>query len=345
MLKSAVFLFSFLILLQILLPCSAVAENLEISVEEQPEINEQDNCRATTELNVPGIGMVNVTHYYLSTSMERLSQRIDVFFGEDRIYEEATGTYVQARGKFIYGRGGELDFDGKFRIKLDLPQVKKKINLVIESDDGRDDSKDFNSITTGNNVVGELAEQNISTALQFMVKEKKRWRLSIRPGLKFSSQLESFIKLRFRRSKPLGETWLSRGTVEIAYFSENGWENEYRLELERDLGRGLFFRSTSTVLWREDFPGNQFLGQKFLVTHIFDPRQSIAFEVGSSARTQSKLRELSYFSSIRYRRNIHQGWLFFELKPQVIFSRENDYAADLALILSLEALFGAKHLN
>lgn len=335
----------FLVLLQIFLPYLSFADLLRIHENERVETTELDNGRAITELKVPGIGGVNVTHSYLSTTVEKLSQRIDTFFGEDRIYEEATGTYVQVRGSIIYGQSGDFDFDGKFRIKIDLPQLKEKVNMVIEGGDERDDIEDINRITAGTNPVDDLVGSEISTALQFMVKEKELWALSIRPGLRFSNPIESSIKLRLRRTQPLGKTWLSRATAEIGYFSEKGWKDKLRLELERVFGEKNFFRSTSTVLWREDFPGNQFLGQTFLVTHIFDPRQSIALEVGISAETRPNLRELSHFSSIRYRRNIHRGWLFFELKPQVIFARENDYDADPALVLTLEALLGAKHLN
>ena len=87
------------------------------------------------------------------------------------------------------------------------------------------------------------------------------------------------------------------------------------------------------------------LGQRLLLTHILDRRQSLAFEVGTSAETRPNLRDLSYFSSLRYRRDIHRGWLFLELKPQLLFARENSYRADPALVLTLEALFGARYLD
>ena len=297
------------------------------------------------ELKVPGFGGVNVTHSYLSSTVERLSQRIDGFFGEDRIYEEATGSYIQASGSLIYGRGGEFDFDGKFRVKVDLPQLKEKVNLVIESDDESDTAEDFNRITTGGTIADEIDDSDVTAALQFMLQEKRRWSLAIRPGLKFSDPIQTFIKLRFRRSEPLSEKWLSRGTVELAYFSDRGLENEWRLDLEREIGDKDFFRSSSTVLWREDIPGNQLLTQAFLLTHLIDQRQSLAFEIGSNAETRPNLRDLTYFSSLRYRRDIHRGWLFFEVKPQVIYTRENDFRADPALVLTLEALLGAKYLD
>jgi hypothetical protein len=297
------------------------------------------------ELKLPGVTGANVTHSFLSTRVENLARKIDSFFGEDSIYEESSGTYLQTRGSVIYLRGGKFDFDGKFRAKIDLPQLTEKFNLVIESSDKKDTGEEFSRITTGTKPVDEIADAEVAATLQFIIKEKRKWNLSIRPGLKFSDPIESFVKLRFRRTQPLGKTWLSRGTVEVGFFSRQGWENEWELDLERGFGEDYFFRSTSSVLWREEFPGNQFLGQRLLLTHILDRRQSLAFEVGTSAETRPNLRDLSYFSSLRYRRDIHRGWLFLELKPQLLFARENSYRADPALVLTLEALFGARYLD
>lgn len=334
-----------LLLVQILVPPLSFADHLAAYKQNLATLNDSDRIIPVPELKVPGVNGVNVTHTYLSTSVENLSQRLDTFFGEDRIYEDATGSYVQIAGSSLYGRGGEFDFGGKFRLKIDLPQLSEKINLVIESEDDRDDTEEFSGITTGEDLTDDLGETDVSTALQFMLKEKKRWNLSLRPGVRFSDPIESFIKLRFRRNQPLGDLWFFRTTVEVGHYSVRGWKNEWRFEFETDIGSKNFFRSTSTVVWREDGPGRQFLGQVFLFSHVIDPRQSIAYEFGTSAETRPNLRDLSYFSSIRYRRDIHRGWLFFELKPQVIFARENSYKVDPALVLTLEILLGAKYLD
>jgi len=297
------------------------------------------------QLEVPGVEGVNATHAYLSTTVDKLSRRIDRFFGEERIYQEASGTYVQVRGSLIYGRGGEFDFIGRFRGKVDLPQLEEKVHLVIEGDDSRDSVEAFNRITPGIETVDPLRDSDISAALQFVIREKERWSLSLRPGVKLSTPIESFLRLRFRRAQPLGKIWLSRGTVEAGFYSVRGWRNEWQLDLERALSEKDFFRASTTVLWREEDPGNQLLGQSFLVTHLIDRRQSIAYEAGARAETRPHPRDTSYFSSIRYRRDLHRGWLFLELKPQLVFARENSFKADPALVLTLETLLGAEYVD
>lgn len=330
----------------LLLSAAAVparAEQLSAS-DEQPG-SEQDPVTPIPEIRAPGMGGANITHYYLSTGVESLASSIDSFFGDRRVYDAATGTYVQLRGSTIYSREGQIDYDAKFRLKIDLPNLERKVKLSIESSDRLDDSDAFNRITSGTSLDETLGESDVSTTLQFFIKEKKRWNLSLRPGVKFSDPLETFIKLRFRRVQPFAEKWLSRGTIEVGYYSRRGWENEWDLDLERDIGKKTFFRSSSTILWREDYPGNQFLRQAFTITHVYNPRRSIAYEIGTAAETRPNLRDTTYYGNIRLRRDIHRGWLFFEIKPQLLFARGNHFKAEPSLALSLEMLFGGSYLE
>ena len=62
----------------------------------------------------------------------------------------------------------------------------------------------FSRITTGRNLIDALEENDVSAGLQFVIKEKKRWNFRIKPGLRFSDPVETFIKLRLRRNQPLG---------------------------------------------------------------------------------------------------------------------------------------------
>jgi hypothetical protein len=292
------------------------------------------------EIKLPGVGKVNQAHSYLSSSVERLAQRIDTFFGEDRVYEEATGTYIQTRTSLVIDQDGGLDYDLKFRAKLRLPQLKEKFRLVIESEDEDRGLDDFNQDTRRNTIKGELENTDVAASLQYMFQQTKSWNISLRPGLKLSDPIETFLRLRMAGTLRMTEKWLMRGITQFGYYSEEGWGSDWRLDVERRTGSQDFFRASSNVWWRENSPGNQFLSQTFLLTHILSPRTSVAFEVGVTGETRPKLEDSSYFSSVRYRRDIHRGWVFLELKPRVEFARENDFDEELSLFVTLELLLG-----
>jgi hypothetical protein len=41
------------------------------------------------------------------------------------------------------------------------------------------------------------------------------------------------------------------------------------------------------------------------------------------------------------RRDVHEGYVFFEIKPQLDFRRAEDFKAEASLTLSLEVVYGA----
>jgi hypothetical protein len=332
--------FSIFLLVSLFIPVFVFADHLQYS-EHQSDPSEVDEISdGVPELDWYGVDKVNETHAYLSSTVEKLSQRIDNFFGEDRIYEEATGTYIQARSSVVLGEAGNLDYDLKFRAKLRLPQLRSRFRLIVENEDQQGITDDFDQDSPSHSMANELENQDLAASLQYIVKQTRFLNLSVRPGVKLSDPLEAFLRLRISRALQLNERWLSRGTGEFGYFSEDGWRNDWRLDFERRTGRRDLFRTSSNARWSESSPGNWFLTQSLLFTRILNPRSSIAYVVGLTAETRPTLHNTSYFSNVRYRRDIHQGWLFIEVSPRVSFAKENGYDEELSLLITLEALLG-----
>ena len=328
---------------QFLLPAMAFADHLQHYESPSAEAPEAESTDLAPEMTWPGVEKVNITHSYLSSTVENLSQRIDMFFGEDRVYEESTGTYIQARSTAIIEEDSELDYDLKFRAKLRLPQLKSKYRLLIENVDERGNLDDFNRDSKGSSLIDEFERSDFSASLQYFIAETKKWNVSLRPGIRLSNPVEVFMKLRLSRSKQFTERWLARATAQGGYFTDDGWESDIKIDFERRTGHKDFFRSSSSAIWRERSPGNQFLVQTFLFTRILNPRSSVALELGVSGETRPTLYNTSYFTNVRYRRDIHRGWLFMELRPRVVFAKENNYDEELSLLLSLEIILGADY--
>jgi hypothetical protein len=287
------------------------------------------------------INRLELAHHDLSENVEALADKIDSFFGARRIYEETSGTYIQLRGSTIYGRGGEWEFDGRVRAKFDLPNLAEKINLVIESEDA--DGPQEERILTGTSPTQALDEKDLAASLQYTLQAKDTWDIRLQPGLKFKWPLDPFVRLRFRWLNPLSPTWLSRVTVTPGWFNSRGWEGRTRLDFERATGRGSLFRSSSEAIWLLDDARNLTLVQAFFFSHPLSPREQFAYEAGVVGEIDPRFEDAGYFASVRYRRDIHHGWVFLELKPQVVFEREDDFEANPSIALSLEMFFGSRY--
>ena len=71
----------------------------------------------------------------ISTGLEWLSKRIDVFFANENIYNESTGSYARLSATTIFRDGGKKSFLGDLNVRVELPHTQKKLNLIIETDE------------------------------------------------------------------------------------------------------------------------------------------------------------------------------------------------------------------
>ena len=163
--------------------------------------------------------------------------------------------------------------------------------------------------------------------------------------VKFRTPVDPFIKLRLRRQQLIGEQWLWRITTTPAWYKSRGYELPGSLDFERGVGQGSFFRATSSLFWYEEERKNLFAQQSFFFSHPFGRRNQLAYEAGVGFEREPRWRDTAYFATIRYRINIHRGWIFLELKPQIVFERGSDFKPDPSLALTLEMFFGSGYLN
>ena len=298
---------------------------------------------AEPQLRFPGAGGVTSFHSYFSHNVEGLSRKVDSFFGANRIYEEGTGTYIQLRGFTAYGKGGEFEANGRVRARIGLPNLEEKVNLLLESQEP-EPGAEGEHLTTGYSQAQNLGAQSLATSLQYILEQRDFWDVRLQPGIKLRWPPDPFVRLRLRWLNPLSQTWLSRVTLTPGWYSSRGWDAHLRYDLERNTGRNALFRISSTLYWSEDQPRNPEWSEVLLLAHPLSDRVQMAYEVGVSGDVEPRIEDTRYFASVRYRRNIHMGWVFFELQPQLAFSRADDFKANPMLWLTLEILFGAKYL-
>lgn len=321
------------------IPPSAIETGLPASAAEPPLAPEEGPPV------LPGDATLTSTHSYLSRNIEQLSDRIDAFFGTERAFDDSSGTYVQVRGSLIYQKYGDVDYDGNVRAKLDLPNLKEKLSLVFESEsDEVLDNK--GQITTGTPSVSDTFDnKRASASLQYIVREERFWDLRLQPGIKLHWPPETFLRLRARRTQPLSEKWLSRVILTPGWFDPRGWEVRLRHDFDRAAGGGSLFRATSEANWLVKEDRNLGLTQSFGYSHPLGNRVQMAYQTGVLFETHPTFWDTAYYASIRYRRNIHRGWVFLELKPQILFEREQDFKADASFAVSLEMVFGARSMD
>jgi hypothetical protein len=306
------------------------------------KIQEKSMTDSEPGLSLPGIRLLNTSHGFFSKNIEILSDRVDSIFGDDRIFEETGGTYVQVRGSAIYSKYGELTFDSRIRAKVKFDNLTDTVQLILSGDE---DSADPDTVISGTELEETFDDRDPEASLQFRLLEQARWDVRLRPGLKFRAPIDPFFKLRFRREQKVWGKWLWRTTLYPAWYNSRGYEVPVSTDLERGTGRGGFFRSSSRVTWREEDPANLLLQETLLFSHPWGRRNQFAYTAGVGFEREPRWRDSIYFATIRFRRNIHRGWIFFEVTPQLLFTRSSDFKAEPSLALTLELFFGGSYLK
>ena len=77
--------------------------------------------------------ILDASHHSVSSGFEGLARNIDTFFANEKGYYESTGSYLQLTADMLWEEGGRISYTGHVRIKLELPNTKKSLNLLSKA--------------------------------------------------------------------------------------------------------------------------------------------------------------------------------------------------------------------
>ncbi len=324
---------------------SRLAAATQAAVQAPSAQGRPDSARGVLERSFGLIGSTFETtlhHEDLSRSLEAMSRRLDAFFGSERFYEESSGTdsYGSVTLSTALERGGDFSFDARFRLRLDLPRTEQrlKIRFELEDEEFDGDEVDFYSLADR-----DSDEKQLRASLRFIFQETRNWSVSLSPGLKVR-ELDPYIKLRLRRSFGL-YNWQGRFVQMFEWFDSHGYGSKSTLSFDRKLDDKSLLRLISQAYRNEgEYVHSDFkVSQRIRLLHALKPRLGLAAEVGVIGYTQPSWHHDRYFFNIRLRRDVHKGYVFFEIRPQVDFDHERDFKPEFSVMLSLEVLYGADY--
>jgi hypothetical protein len=293
-----------------------------------------------TEEPPPSIGVLESYDSYRDTAsrqVTRFANWIDNYFADDRVYDEKQGSYLKLNILQTYFENDDPLYDAQIRAKLDIPKTQKRLQLFILSNDEIENDAQKTSIDKA----VERQEQLIG--LQFFNPDSKLWKITTIAGVRLHSGLDPFARLRFRRliEKKL---WSFRITQSFFWFESDGAGERTRLDMDRRLTKKLLFRSTTQAIWK-NINHNFETGQDLIIFQNINKHKSLAYQLGTRGIVDSQfdpqVYATDYFLSVRYRQQIHKGWMFLDVIPSINHPRDNDYKPVRSITLKLEIVFDA----
>ena len=181
------------------------------------------------------------------------SETFDRFYGDRRVEEEAKITRLKISPRVEFKDAQPAEFDVKFSIKLKLPRLKDRVQLIV--DNLREDEEILDELQTKVDSNQDLlTEGDSSASVRVLLKETMNFRATFDTGLKFDPEPIPRVKLRLRAHRPL-KHWTPRFTQSFFWESDDGFGEKTQFDLELERSDRYLLRLTTSALWSETSDG------------------------------------------------------------------------------------------
>ena len=259
----------------------------------------------------------------------------DSFFDDNRYNAELNRSEAKLKLSLKYSEDDDFDLSPRIRLKLHLPKISKKTNLILFGSE--DEDEDFGTTSSENDWDDERLRDDFGAAVQQFLKITEKYNISTTFGV---STNYVYGGIRYRYFKDFGP-WQGRFVERLRYYTDDGWENLVSFDLERRISAKWLLRNTASLYWYEDddsLPHNL----SFRLYQALSKNRAISYEWDNRFETEPSHKLTDIQLQLRYRQQFYRDWLLYELKPRVNFPEDNDRDAEYSIFLILEAKFGYK---
>ncbi len=288
---------------------------------------------APSAQELPSLDSADRIQASISKQFLQLMDRVDRFFGDERIEDDARGSHLRFGIGFRWDRAEGESLLTRFRSRLDLPKTEHRLQLVLDNLTETGDPR-------GSNPLDDTVDSSHpDVGVRLIAKETWRVRLSTDLGAKLGGGLQGFGRIRFRYLVPIGR-WELRLTEAAEWYSSDGWGASSEIRWGRMLSDGWLFRSLTRLKWEEQSDGVT-PAQAFHWLRVL-PESGRGHRISLSAewpRTPTG-GQSSYSIEYAYRRRLGRPWLLIEIAPGITFREARDFEPDPCVQIMLEAMLG-----
>jgi len=282
------------------------------------------------------IGKLDITHTSISSQLEQTATSIDSFFADDIVFEQTNQSYMRIALDMVSEEYDGTGFAGDLKLKVDLPHIKKRLKLLIETDSQRDSKENLEELPSD-----VVQERDFFISLERKLGGVRKWDIRPSLGVKVRRPIDPFARIRTFRYFAL-DNWLLRASNTLAWYDSHGYGANGALEFDRIIKTGLLFRTTSKLSWQEEEMFRRFdLG--FSLYQRIDERQNMAYQIAGFADDEYDWRSNKYYTRVRYRKGLYKKWMFGEIIPQFTFHKETGFHSEASITFRLEMVFGESY--
>jgi len=284
------------------------------------------------------------THSYITSMLCQPSVWFDGFFGQKRAGEDWAGSLVRWQGSVRWDEQEKTTYRSEFDASFRLPNMDKKMKVVITSESGEDQSRNHPDddpydleAPVG---LSETDDRRTTAGLRYYLTDTRKVRLNVGAGLKLGNPVQPYVRLRLRYTEPLGHSTLLRLTPTAIWLKEDGVNRSLRLDLEQRMSENVLIRVSQSFV-HEELESGVSWGTVLTLYDRLSNVTVVAFDAGATGNTQPDHRVERYRLAARLRSNFLRDWLFLELEPEYYWPRDalGEYHLFKAITFHVEMQF------
>lgn len=271
-------------------------------------------------------------HLYYSTRLASAIERLDRFFGDDRLVEDNRQSSLLLGVGLRYEGDEGASLVSDIRLRMVMPRLEERLQIVLDDIVEVDDPQNEQSI------IDAVRETRPDAALRYIFPESEKIRLSVDAGVRTGSPYQVFGRGRWRLTLPVS-CWETRLSETVYWLTDDGWRLTTDVRLTRPVGKW-YFRSSSSMTWEEIRSGVT-LKQTLAMSYELSKRRAYRLYTSAAWPETPHTSEATYTVGAVYRQRIHRDWLFMELTSAVEFPQADDFEPNPIAGITMEILFGS----
>lgn len=267
----------------------------------------------------------------VSRNVTALGRNLDAWLAGEGLGDQSNETYLRVR--FNQQLGSFNGYHSRVKVggSLDLPRVSERWKLIFDSDD-----QELNSL--GDNALGEETSGQSVAGFSYQQRAGDLWQLSHTVGLRDRVPIDPFYRFKAQREHRINDAWSLGIRQKIWHYKSQGWGYDTDVAFNRELAPGKVLRVSSEIKYQQQRAQTEF-SQSIALHNALDQYETLSYELGILGSSKPNVRIDDYYVGTRYRRAIRSDWLFLEVLPQLVVSRDENWRPEPRLILNLEVLF------
>lgn len=295
-------------------------------------------------------GWIDISHGWLERRMNLLVLRLDRFFGEpthQEDYERPT-SLIRLRNEVRTGQDDVVQARTSLGANLRLPaadRLLERFSLVVT---GESEPTPPTTETDVDRVPPRFGAPRVRAAdggleLRYDVFRAKRTLVDAGAGARVGMPPPPFTRLRLVQEFPLGVSVVGHLSQSLFWDRREGFGETTRLDVDRAFGTKTVARWWSNGTVDEISRGYEWISE-IGVARVLGARTGVYAAAAVAGATRSIADVDQYRVYTRLRRDVHRGWAFVEVEPEVIWPADEftgRRTRALGLILRLELLFSS----